>query len=212
MKHANVLTTVYMTTAILPLRYEIINTGTAASSTQLKQICVSITSEGGLVLPGNEFSASSGITTVAVTTRRPIFAIRQAATFNSLPNHRTARIFSLWLRATTNDLYWELIHVHNPTAVTATWTSADSGVSSIEYSTDISAVTATMQHRILTGTQTTSQGSFSESTVHDVSVLQDHSFISQNRAANMSQMFILFGTSYSGTSNISCGAAWLETD
>ena len=38
---------VYMTTAILPVRYEITNTGTTASSSSLKQICSSVVSEGG---------------------------------------------------------------------------------------------------------------------------------------------------------------------
>lgn len=40
-------TTVYMTTAILPVRYEILNTGTTASSSTLTQICATVVSEGG---------------------------------------------------------------------------------------------------------------------------------------------------------------------
>jgi hypothetical protein len=45
--NANSLTSVYMGTAILPIRYEITNTGTVASSSALKQICSTIMSEGG---------------------------------------------------------------------------------------------------------------------------------------------------------------------
>ncbi len=44
--NANNLTAVYMTTAILPLRYEITNTGASTAAT-LKQICSSVISEGG---------------------------------------------------------------------------------------------------------------------------------------------------------------------
>ena len=40
-------TSVYMTTATLPVRYEITNTGTTASSSSLKQICSSVVSEAG---------------------------------------------------------------------------------------------------------------------------------------------------------------------
>lgn len=40
-------TTVYMTTATLPIRYEIINTGVTASSSSMTQICSSMMSEGG---------------------------------------------------------------------------------------------------------------------------------------------------------------------
>jgi hypothetical protein len=45
--NANVGTGVYMTTATLPIRYEITNTGTTASSSSMKQICSTVISEGG---------------------------------------------------------------------------------------------------------------------------------------------------------------------
>lgn len=45
--HANVVTSVYMTTAILPVRYEIENTAGTASAGSLKQICSTVISEGG---------------------------------------------------------------------------------------------------------------------------------------------------------------------
>lgn len=46
-EHANVLDGVYMTTASLPIRYEILNTGITTSPSTMKQICVSIQSNGG---------------------------------------------------------------------------------------------------------------------------------------------------------------------
>jgi len=45
-QNANNLTSVYMTTAILPVRYEITNTG-ASNVATLKQICSTVISEGG---------------------------------------------------------------------------------------------------------------------------------------------------------------------
>lgn len=45
--NANAYNVVYMTTAILPVRYEITNTAATASSSTLKQICSSVVSEGG---------------------------------------------------------------------------------------------------------------------------------------------------------------------
>jgi hypothetical protein len=41
-------TSVYMTTATLPVRYEITNTAATADASSLKQICSSVVSEGGL--------------------------------------------------------------------------------------------------------------------------------------------------------------------
>ena len=45
--HANTIDSVYMTTATLPVRYEILNTGITTTPSTLKQICVSIQSNGG---------------------------------------------------------------------------------------------------------------------------------------------------------------------
>lgn len=46
-------TKVYMTTATLPIRYEITNTGTVASVSQMTQICSTVISEGGFQLTGS---------------------------------------------------------------------------------------------------------------------------------------------------------------
>jgi len=53
--HANIVgnTSTYMTTATLPLRYEITNTGATGSSSMLRQICSSVISEGGFQLSGS---------------------------------------------------------------------------------------------------------------------------------------------------------------
>jgi len=45
--HANVIDSTYMTTASLPVRYEILNTDITTSTSLMKQICVSIQSNGG---------------------------------------------------------------------------------------------------------------------------------------------------------------------
>ena len=61
-QHANIVTTPYITTANLPLRYEIVNTGTTASGSTLKQICSTILSEGGYNLRGRANSIANDIT------------------------------------------------------------------------------------------------------------------------------------------------------
>ena len=45
--HDNISNTTYMTTAVLPIRYEIENLDVTASSSSLKQICSTVISEGG---------------------------------------------------------------------------------------------------------------------------------------------------------------------
>ena len=61
--HANLITSTYITTASLPLRYEIKNTtGTSGSST-LKQVCSTAISEGGYELRGLQQGIGTPITT-----------------------------------------------------------------------------------------------------------------------------------------------------
>ena len=54
----NVQTEPYMTTACLPIRYEIRNTGVTTSNSRLKQICSTVVSEGGYALSGKQRSVS----------------------------------------------------------------------------------------------------------------------------------------------------------
>lgn len=54
----NVIGTTYMTTACLPIRYELENTGTTATSNEMRQICSTVISEGGF--QGRSFNYSVG--------------------------------------------------------------------------------------------------------------------------------------------------------
>lgn len=86
--HANIITSTYITTASLPLRYEIENTGTTASASNLKQICSTVISEGGYELRGLQQAVNIPITTprtLAVAgTYYPIASIRLKASPNFL--------------------------------------------------------------------------------------------------------------------------------
>ena len=82
--HANLIPSTYITTASLPIRYEITNTGITNSSSTLKQVCSTVISEGGYELRGAQLSAGTSITsprTFAVAgTYYPIVAIRLKST------------------------------------------------------------------------------------------------------------------------------------
>ena len=71
---------VYMTTAILPVRYEITNTGTTASSSSMKQICSSVVSEGGYeqYSIGHIARNTTKVSTIGLTAK-PIVSIRMAS-------------------------------------------------------------------------------------------------------------------------------------
>ena len=82
--HANLITSTYITTASLPLRYEITNTGITANSSTLKQVCSTVISEGGYELRGAQQSIGTPITTprtfAVAGTYYPILAIKLTST------------------------------------------------------------------------------------------------------------------------------------
>ena len=83
-QHANTTSTTYITTACLPIRYEVTNTGTTASSSTLKQICSTILSEGGYELRGRSRSVNTPITSpytlTTAGTSYPVFSMRLLST------------------------------------------------------------------------------------------------------------------------------------
>jgi hypothetical protein len=79
--HANLIDSTYITTASLPLRYEIVNKGTTTGDTKtLKQICSTVISEGGYELRGLQQAVSIPInaarTFAAANTYYPIISIK----------------------------------------------------------------------------------------------------------------------------------------
>jgi len=86
--HANLITSTYITTASLPLRYEIKNTGTTSSNSTLKQVCSTVISEGGYELRGLQQAAyvpiTSPINLPVAGTYYNIISIRLKASPNKL--------------------------------------------------------------------------------------------------------------------------------
>jgi hypothetical protein len=82
--HANIIASTYITTASLPLRYEITNTAATTGISTLKQICSTVLSEGGYELRGTQQAVGTPITapkTFAVAgTYYPMVAVRLLST------------------------------------------------------------------------------------------------------------------------------------
>jgi hypothetical protein len=82
--HANIIASTYITTATLPLRYEITNTGVTANPSTLKQVCSTVLSEGGYELRGAQQAVGTPITTpktfAVAGTYYPMVGIRLLST------------------------------------------------------------------------------------------------------------------------------------
>ena len=78
--HANLIDSTYITTASLPLRYEIENKAATSGPSKLKQVCSTVISEGGYELRGLQQAASipinAPITFAAANTYYPIISIK----------------------------------------------------------------------------------------------------------------------------------------
>ena len=79
--HANIESNVYMTTATLPVRYEIENTGITTSASLLKHICNTVISEGGYAPSAITRSASTDLAglNMSQTVFSPVLALRLKA-------------------------------------------------------------------------------------------------------------------------------------
>lgn len=110
--NANRLNTVYMTTANLPVRYEIEVSQPATGTYSMKQICSMVASEGGFELErGIPMAVDMQATgTLSITTRRPILTIRPAATFNGIANRGTIVPEGYNIFSDDQDIYYEIIY------------------------------------------------------------------------------------------------------
>lgn len=133
----NVNTTAYMTTACLPIRYEIENTGVSASASTMKQICSTVLSEGGYNMEGTAYSVSRGVTgyqTLATSgTFYPTISLRLNS--NYLDQIVELSEFGVLLESNTNLQYKLLL---NPTINPTSWSTSPSG--RIDYNIDATTV------------------------------------------------------------------------
>ena len=137
--HANLITTTYITTASLPLRMEIENTGATSGSSTLKQVCSTVISEGGYQLYGVQKAAGTVITSpynmATQGTYYPIVSIRLKSTRLDAIAILTALSV---LPATSGNYNWRVLA--GTTTAGGSWTDPGSD-SSVEYKingTDVS--------------------------------------------------------------------------
>jgi hypothetical protein len=171
--HANLVTTTYITTASLPLRYEMTNTAATSGASTLKQVCSTVISEGGYELRGAQLSAGNTIT--APTT------LTTAGTFYPVVSIRlkTARLdgivilTAISLLGITNNANYKWEVVASGTTTGGTWVSAGTN-SAVEYNITGTSFSSTGGRILATGFfQGSNQGSAS------VDILKEALFASQ---------------------------------
>ena len=138
--HANLITSTYITSASLPLRYEIFNTAATSGASTLKQICSTVISEGGYELKGIQQAVATTITaprTFAVAgTYYPMAAIRLKST--RLDAIVIATAISILGTGNGKNYQWRVLN--GATVTGGSWLPA-SAESSVEYNLTGSSAT-----------------------------------------------------------------------
>ena len=162
----NVNSTTYMTTACLPIRYEIQNTKAQASSSTMKQICSSVVSEGGYEGFSRRFNVTkngSALTTLTTAgVQYPMIALR-------IPQNRLDAVIipsniSAVVEPGTNNKPQTVQYriLLNPTLTDGGFTAHYNG--NVEYNTGATSVTGGTD---IIGGYLSSSGSFSLSNIND---------------------------------------------
>ena len=142
--HAGKESTTYMSTANLPLRYELVSNGVstfkrmgyfddengifleaevASASSSMKHICSTVMSEGGQSFEqAFIFSAETALLTAGAA-EAPLLAIRPKTLFNSMVNRGNIQPMHYHLGVLTNDLVFRVYY--DPVITGGAWVSAD---------------------------------------------------------------------------------------
>jgi hypothetical protein len=132
-QHANIIATTYITTASLPLRYEITNTGDTSGASTLKQICSTVLSEGGYELNGLQqaigIPVNSPRTLGTAGTFYPVISLRLKTSPNRLDGIVICTALSI-MPTSTGNFNWQIVAAGTTTG--GTWSSAGTN-SSVEY-------------------------------------------------------------------------------
>lgn len=136
--HANLVSSTYITTASLPLRYEIKNIGTPspATSSTLKQVCSTVISDGGYQLSGSQQAIGTPVasprTLTTASTDYPIVSLRLKASpdrLDAIVILTAASILPLPSAGSPNH-NWKIVATGTTTG--GTWVSAGDD-SAVEY-------------------------------------------------------------------------------
>lgn len=132
--HANIISSTYITSASLPLRYEIYNSDVTTGSSTLKQICSTVISEGGYGLRGSQREIDLPLNAPRVCSLANTYYPAVSLRLKTSPNKLDAIVVLSAINAMglgNNGVFnWKLIS--NGTTESGSWISPSSD-SSVEY-------------------------------------------------------------------------------
>jgi hypothetical protein len=193
-QHTNEIDSVYMRTATLPLRYEILNTGITTSPSTMKQICASVVTNGGYERKKTGSIARMTTSKNVGNTFEPLVSIRIA------PGREFAVVlpFEFGALPLANNVGYEIALIRNGTLTGASFApTPDSVTENVQYDITASAITG---GKIVNTSYTFGANQSSGS----LSVQQDYNWSLQlgTTQAGVSDIYTVAARTISGTGGI----------
>jgi hypothetical protein len=207
--HANRIASTYITTASLPLRYEITNKAATGVTRTMKQICSSVISEGGYELRGLQQAVGTAITAPKTLTTAgtyyPVVSLRLKASPNRLDAIVILTALSM-MPVSTGNFSWRVI-ANGTTGGGGAW--QDAGVdSAVEYKLDGTSITG---GRILAEGYLTANATYGNSSI--INILKEALFkfqLERNGLTNTPYEITLALTSSTGGETAHASVDWEE--
>jgi hypothetical protein len=213
--NSNHLDTVYMSNPNLPIRCEIFNSGARTSNAYMDQICSTVISEGGYIEAGQDFATFSNLRTLPAGNTLPILAIKLKDSFNSYPNRVIARMGSVNLISTDENIRYELIKLANTAVISGgSWVNVHSS-SAVEYN---GTATSYTDGEIMDGGFVAANNPRAASAAPSAGTPSPNmassakkNYIAQNYYSNNSQVFVVTATNLAtNATSVAVNMQWRE--
>lgn len=197
----NINSTTYMTTACLPIRYEIENTKAQASSSSMKQICSSVISEGGYEGFSRRYNISTDAELVSLSAAKtyyPLLSIRLN------PNRLDSVIVPSnisFLIGSNSWVHYRLVLNGTFTGGTPVWTTHYNG------NVDYIVHNGTLG---LTGSTDVVGGYVNTNGVVDINAASNFNFQLGRTQTGVSDVFTLVAAGPSPNTNVAADMSWFE--
>lgn len=195
-------------TPVLPIRFEMFNSGVTASNTTITHGTLGFVVDGSSSLEetSNTFSASSMQTPKSLgTTLIPLLSIRPKLLFNGEVNRVPIELISASISSETQIVYWQLLKNTTLTGPNFVSASSESGV---EY--DVSSTAFTGGEKIAEGYVLASSQGNTTISQSDNTTLNKLNYIGLNIDGTTQENFTLVGRTISSTSNVFSVFNWQE--
>lgn len=220
-RHSNNLSTVYWRNPNLPVRCEIRNTGVAAGTSYMDQICSTVMSEGGYSEAGINFSKYSE--NISLVKGNPgvakcLIAIKLKDTYSSLPNRSIVRLTDMGLLSDSAPVVFELWRLPSAASNITGGTWVDTNTSScVQYNTTIGTSFNTTGGELFSSGFVAANNPSGKQSSGGVNMIEPAQakriYLSQNITSTDSNVFVLIARNLSTTADTATFATfqWKET-